>query len=231
MYYSNKSKKELTIGWCYRQLNDRQYIDWPHKEIKEAIENNRDKLNLCFSSNKLTLLSFACSSGYYYTVKLLLENGANANGAYIEKYGDETMIIPESTPIENVCRKSDCNHTMYEKEIIDILIEYGANEPSNYYNDDYSQQISLLCGIMSGDFKKVGQYLAQRDVDKLKYAHNRTALMYACKNGNFEMALTLISAGADINARDRDNKTVFNYAAEGGNTKIMELLIAQGAKA
>lgn len=57
----------------------------------------------------------------------------------------------------------------------------------------------------------------------------KTALMYACQKGNFEIALMLISAGADINAKDENGKTVLNYAAEGGNTEIMKLLLAQGA--
>ena len=84
--------------------------------------------------------------------------------------------------------------------------------------------------IKKGDLEKIRQCLADgADVNATNYLKNETALMVTCQKGNFEVALTLISVGADINAKDKDGKTVLNYAAEGGNAEIMKLLLSQGA--
>lgn len=57
----------------------------------------------------------------------------------------------------------------------------------------------------------------------------KTTLMWACQSGHFEIAITLISSGADINIKDKNGKTAINYAAENGNVKPIKLLLAQGA--
>ena len=56
----------------------------------------------------------------------------------------------------------------------------------------------------------------------------KTALMIASQQGNFEVAITLISAGANIDAKDKYGKTASNYAAESKNIKLMELLLSRG---
>lgn len=214
--------------------------------VETATKNDSELANLYTGwDSKPTLLSVACDFGYYTIAEILLKNGANANGDYKAKYGDKTMITPESTPIEIAYKHyRNYNHNFRSsrdsyKETVEILIKYGADESKlskyneGYHKDRYlSEEIPLLCGIVSGDLEKISKYLAKgRNVDDFRYSLDKTALMWACKGGNFEAAITLISAGADINAKDINGKTVLNYAAEGGNTKIMELLLAQGAKA
>ena len=57
----------------------------------------------------------------------------------------------------------------------------------------------------------------------------KTALMWAYQGGHFEVAITLISSGADINAKDKNSKNALNYSAESGNVGLMKLLLAQCA--
>lgn len=202
-----------------------------NKVVEGLVKNNSELVHRYTGLYKTpSILSLACKRGFYMIVEFLLKNGASVNG-YYKKDGDKTMIAPDSTPIGIAYSDIDYREDFY-KETVEILIKYGADETKlPEYKDEYlSEEIPLLYGIVSGDLEKISKYLAKRsNVDSFRYAFNKTALMHACKNGNFEVAITLISAGADINAKDNNGKTVLNYAAKGGNVEIMKLLLAQGA--
>ena len=51
----------------------------------------------------------------------------------------------------------------------------------------------------------------------------------AGRGHNKEVAALLITAGADVNARDAGGMTPLHYTALGGHKEIAELLIAKGA--
>lgn len=137
-----------------------------------------------------------------------------------------------------------------ELDTIKLLLEYGANpdyvdKNFFYFYDDFyearkfyalldfikdmARGAELINSVKSDDLEKIKQCMGQKNLARYLGLYGRSALMYACQKGNFEVALTLISAGADINAKDENGKTVLNYAAEGGNAEIMKLLLAQGA--
>ncbi|MFP4081507.1 MAG: ankyrin repeat domain-containing protein [Candidatus Aminicenantes bacterium] len=56
-----------------------------------------------------------------------------------------------------------------------------------------------------------------------------TALMEASRRGHTSVALDLMEAGADIDAKDDYGVTALMYAAISGSTEIMQKLIEQGA--
>ena len=58
---------------------------------------------------------------------------------------------------------------------------------------------------------------------------DRTALMYAARNGLTEIIDALIAQGARINAQDYSGMTPLMHAAENGHTKAALALIAHGA--
>ena len=159
----------------------------------------------------------------FEVAEYLLSHGADINYSIKRRYGDRYtalgVILNEYKVNENENR-------------IKFLIEHGAN----YNGSDLEilklkQQALFLKVVKKGDLEKIRQCLADgANAHTANYLKNETVLMIACEKGNYEVALTLISAGADINAKDKNGKSVLNYAAEGGNTKIMELLLARGAK-
>lgn len=84
--------------------------------------------------------------------------------------------------------------------------------------------------VKHGDLTKVREALAYKVSVNISDDNAKSALAWACENGNFEMALTLIAAGADMDTISGEGKSALNYAAVGGNVELMKLLIEQGAK-
>lgn len=209
-----------------RTVNNSGLTDTLQSSIISIIERSYFSLQGWLFEDDSSLMYWACHNGFYAIVKVLLKNGFNVNwcGSY------RTMDIACEEYLKNRYGKDD--NCVSIRETIEVLVTYGANDIAEYKKEDnyLSQEIPLLYGIVSGDLEKISKYLAKRsNVDDFRYAFDKTALMCACKNRKFEVALTLISAGADINAKDRNGKTVLNYAAEGRNVEIMKLLLAQGA--
>ena len=73
------------------------------------------------------------------------------------------------------------------------------------------------------------------DVNELDY-NNLSALFYACQNGQYEMAKSLIQNGANIEIKDRFGKTPLSMAVFWYNVnnsvsdgKLIKLLIDAGA--
>mmetsp|Transcript_19756 Transcript_19756/g.66702 ORF Transcript_19756/g.66702 Transcript_19756/m.66702 type:complete len:229 (+) Transcript_19756:231-917(+) len=61
------------------------------------------------------------------------------------------------------------------------------------------------------------------DVDARNKA-GRTALMFAAKYGQLELASLLLEAGADVSLRMKDDSSAFDWAVLGGHQPTMELL-------
>jgi len=55
------------------------------------------------------------------------------------------------------------------------------------------------------------------------------SLHQAAADGEIEQVKSLISKGADINAKDKLGKTALHYASEKGYTEVVKLLLAEGA--
>lgn len=71
--------------------------------------------------------------------------------------------------------------------------------------------------------------VAPAEIDDVDAA-GRTALMYAIADGNSEIALLLIEAGAGLNICDREGATALHFAAREKNKEIAQELIRMGAE-
>lgn len=56
-----------------------------------------------------------------------------------------------------------------------------------------------------------------------------TPLHEACNYGHYNVALTLVKAGANVNARGLDDDTPLHDAAKNGNLKLVKMLVERGA--
>lgn len=54
-------------------------------------------------------------------------------------------------------------------------------------------------------------------------------LLEACQNSNYDLALELLTQGADVNAVDYDLYSPLQWAAFNGDNKMVELLLEHGA--
>ena len=68
-------------------------------------------------------------------------------------------------------------------------------------------------------------------ISNMTYAPNKyTRLMYASKVGDIERAITLITAGANINAESiTDGSTALSFACKMGHTQLVRILLDSGA--
>src|SRR5438552_16795458 len=57
---------------------------------------------------------------------------------------------------------------------------------------------------------------------------NANAIDYAVQHGNREMVQVLLSAGADVNARNRDARTSLMYLGNHASTDLVRDLLAAG---
>lgn len=56
-----------------------------------------------------------------------------------------------------------------------------------------------------------------------------TPLHEACNHGHYNVALTLVKAGANVNARGLDDDTPLHDAAKNGQYKLVKMLVERGA--
>jgi len=78
--------------------------------------------------------------------------------------------------------------------------------------------------------EKLIEAIAQgADVDALD-REGRTALFYAARDGDLEVAEELIRHGANVNARDKNESTPLHFAANSYRTGVADVLIKHGAK-
>ena len=67
------------------------------------------------------------------------------------------------------------------------------------------------------------------EVDARDETYQRTALHFACVNGNMELAMALVDRGVDVDARDVNQGTPLHYACINGNMELAMALVDRGA--
>lgn len=110
-------------------------------------------------------------------------------------------------------------------ETVSILIKAGADVNANN-NDGFTALMFAVYGGYSTDTVKI-LINAGADVNDNKYGC--TVLMLAAAFGKTEMVHSIISAGADVNARDNNGNTALIMAAILGKTENADVLIKAGA--
>ncbi|GAM22202.1 hypothetical protein SAMD00019534_053770 [Acytostelium subglobosum LB1] len=97
------------------------------------------------------------------------------------------------------------------------------DDVQQFLDDTANNRLDKITEVLQDDEKKA-KLLNQHD------ANRRTALHFACHNGNIETFDLLINAKPDLNQQDFDNYTPLMLAIKMGNTKLAERLIQLGAQ-
>jgi hypothetical protein len=88
----------------------------------------------------------------------------------------------------------------------------------------------MIKAAQEDNLEEVQQLLPGRDVDLRDKRSGTTALEHAVRNGNREMVQLLLSAGADVNARNAGGQSVLMMLGEEATTDLVWDLINAGAK-
>lgn len=128
--------------------------------------------------------------------------------------------------INNVSKKDILNDNEIKEEETNSNVEISNNNEEDIENLSFE----LIMSSFDGDFNKVKEYLAKgADINFKEPIYNVTALFFALKGNNTEIARYLIEHGADINLGANENTTPLMAAILTDNTEIVNLLIKKGA--
>jgi serine/threonine-protein phosphatase 6 regulatory ankyrin repeat subunit B len=194
-------------------------LEYNYTEIaKFLLENVKFKYDIYLNSALIDL----SSEGNIVLVKLLLENGVNANA----RLGDRTALLEASYN----------GHL----EIVKLLLEYGVdvNAKINYDISRYNHEFNffkpnpkkdytvLLISVINGcNLELVKLFLDNgSDVDARTY-DGETALIISASKGQFDIVNLLISYGADVNLQDNEGDTVLIKAIFNNYLDIVKLLL------
>ncbi len=156
----------------------------------------------------------------------------------------ENIKIQNSLQDNNIELESQSSFDIFRKKIIIasvIVLLFFA------YNDKIWAQIESLYNSSTEQFAGISTLMsatANNDIDGVKFfskagalvinQRNKggaTSLHIACREGNFEIAKTLIDNGANVNIVDNEGWTPLMRASLAGNNEIVEILLKNGAKA
>jgi ankyrin repeat protein len=155
-----------------------------------------------------TPLMSASFKGKEEVVLLLLQN--KADPTLLNDHGESALDLAEKN-----------GHT----QVADLLKEYEDN--INYkkwqrLNQDFLQAAS------EGNPSQVQQLLDQKANIYEQDSEGRSALMFACRNGDLQMVELLLSAHTDVHMRSNKNRNALFYAIESDNPQIVKLLLEHG---
>ena len=208
---------------CYAAKNGN--IDALRKHLESAAD-----INLRDRRFGITPLAWAALGGHAEIAELLLRSGADVNA----KNRDAGTALHGAAFFGRV-------------EVVELLLKNGANTNAKHESGDSPldsakvdwETTEFIAGLLDIEIGRSEVARGRADVEALLRANSaksghgeplNSQLCIAAKTGNADAVEKYITAGADINSKDREyGVTPLCWAAFGGNVEIMELLIQQGA--
>ena len=177
------------------------------KIAKLLIDAGADVNLVHASSPKMTPLMLACEKNNVYTVRLLLQLGADPN--LQTDMGQTALLCTE-------CRSFG---------MVRSLLEAGAAVNTQNING-----WSILAVACKYGCYKIAELLIQYGADvQLSTVDKYTPLMIACQNRHEDIAALLLRSNADPNLQNHKNQTSLMLACRNQLTRIVSLLLSSGA--
>jgi ankyrin repeat protein len=186
-----------------------------------------------------TPLHHAAGFGNLATMKLLLDNGADANTGNKRKSTPLFWALHDEAKVRlllehgaNVNAKSiDGRTPVYQAAsmgnavpVLRLLLEKGANANAKTLNG-----MTPLIAAARGNIEAM-RVLIQKNADvNVRNAAGGNALMAAAQTGNPQAVRLLLEKGADPNVKTKKNETALADAATAGNEEVVKLLLDRGA--
>lgn len=173
------------------------------REVRQALNISHVNVDALDEDGRTAL--HLCSAAVNARIaRYLCENGASVN---IED-------LLGATPLHFAAAEGNI-------ETVQCLLSYGAvdtvKDDEGYYAQDYANRRSD--NLMVWMFR-----LGATDYELRDPTTHRTALIHFTTQRDVEVVGHLISAGADVEARDGDGLTALMHASQAGDPKLVELL-------
>ena len=192
--------------------------------VQAIIKNSPDLINAPDQSGQ-TLLETYARRGDLAVVKLLLDNGAVANG----------IKHPDLTPLHFAAGNG-------HKAMVDLLLSKGAKADVKNEAGVTPLHLAVLKGyeLVARDLIEAGAPVnakitadTRRTADILTYDFQagQSPLHVACLKGYAGLVDLLIAKGADVNAEDAKGATPLTVAAQGNDEDMVKKLLAAHADA
>jgi len=202
---NNERVLDLVLEWKNDHDLSNEYIkQWNNNWISANI-NARDK------TGKIALF-YAIKEGYYDTVKLLIDTGADVNVRDTDEY----------TPLILAIEK---HHADIAKWLIDAGADVNAVSRTEFNSSSKSGGYSALIRAVEIGSESVTKWLIEAGADvNVRDSYGQTALIIASNKGLTKMVELLIKAGANVCIKDRLKRTAFYYAQNNEYFDIEDLL-------
>ena len=180
-----------------------------HKNFDDMAElliaNNAD-LNKS-DNNGITPLIVAAQKGRVKFVKTFVEKGASVDSA--DKNGDTALILA----------KRENRHDI----VLYLLLKNALIEKR-------SEQDEIMAYAALNSYHDIAGNLIQRQISvNRRFSDGLFPLWYAVRNGDAKMIDMFLSAGADLEAKNKDGETVLLYACSKREEHVVVLLLNKGA--
>uniref|UniRef100_A0A8C8K9A6 Uncharacterized protein n=1 Tax=Oncorhynchus tshawytscha TaxID=74940 RepID=A0A8C8K9A6_ONCTS len=199
--YSMKPKK---VKYHTKQL----YISAHHGELQKVIHllvDGKDPNYLMYSQNKRTPLHAAASEGHQEVCHMLVQAGAN-----LDMFDEE-----QRTPLMDACENNHLDTVKY-------LLRAGAA----LSHKDIKGSTCLHLAAKLGHYDVV-QHLLSKASKQVNCQDDGgwTPITWAIEYKHRELVLLLLSRGADVNIRDKEENICLHWAALSGSNDIAQILL------
>ncbi|XP_064650323.1 serine/threonine-protein phosphatase 6 regulatory ankyrin repeat subunit A-like [Lineus longissimus] len=176
--------------------------------VHALIEKGAYVTMLTDNKDKATPFYLACSSGNAKVARALIEKGVDIN----------QCVSSGASPLDNAYKSQN-------KDIVEILVEKEAS-----INQAKMTSLHIVC--LLGQMENLEHYLSDEPAQfELLDGEGKTPLHIVTSQGYTEMAIKIVEAGADVNAKDNDEISCLHFAFRGHHLDIVNLLLDNGAYA
>jgi len=168
------------------------------------------------------LVTLAARDGAVDVLRYLVASGANINAR--TPVGETAVMLAAYFPNEQADRGTLDRH----ERAVELLVNAGANVENDAYN------YTALSYAAYQDRRNIIRYLLKRGarVDGNVHAgvtYVNTPLMMAAIQGHYDVAISLLRAGADARIREYRGRTAAQFAAKYKHERLADVLLcAQG---
>lgn len=138
--------------------------------------------------------------------------------------------VPNKKPIEKEKVENGIPLVLKAIDEGDLIVLKGYLYDHDIDAPFEGEKFTLLHFAIGRSRLDIVEFLMEEDADPDILYQDKTALMYAIKNGETEIVKYLVDLGVSVKVKNKRIKTALHYAAEYSTPEIARLLLENGAK-